>query len=278
MSSASCRTIRRCVETYLDGELEPSLVLEVEQHSEECATCRERIVLDRAIRAGVRRNVVDAKPGAAFRDRVLTSMTAEREKEERAQPPVVPLRNTWVLAVAAAVAAVLYTQHRDADEPQATEGTHPDVAHASIGLDAMLDQFAAWHARPLAPETTNANDLPRFEPYVGVPVRAPALGPFGARFLGGRILPTGDERVTAMLQYTMPNGQRISIYVYDPHRITTHPSRLHQRRVGSDPVYVGNVNGWSIAAAEKRGVGYAIASDLDDDESAELVAAATPQQ
>ena len=42
----------------------------------------------------------------------------------------------------------------------------------------------------------------------------------------------------------------------------------------ADPVYIGHVRGWSIAAAERRGVGVAIASDLDDDESAELALAA----
>jgi anti-sigma factor RsiW len=277
--SSPCRTIRRCVESYLDGELEPSLVLEVEQHSEECATCRERIVLDRAIRAGVRRNVVGAKASDGFRDRVRASMSAEREQGERAaQLPSASARTQWLLA-AAAVAAVFYMQHRNSRESEQAGSTPqaPASSHASVGLDAMLDQFADWHARPLLPETTNANDLPRFEPYVGVPVRAPALSPFGARFLGGRILPTTDERVTAMLQYTVAEGHRISIYVYDPRRISTHPSRLRPRTIDSEPVYVGNVHGYSIAAAEKRGVGYAIASDLNDDESAELVLAAAPR-
>jgi anti-sigma factor (TIGR02949 family) len=277
--SSRCRTIGRCVESYLDGELGPSQVLEVEQHTEECATCRERIVLDRAIRAGVRRTVAGAPPSASLRSRVVTSMRAEREKNERwAQPAPLSGRSTLLLAAAAAAAAVYVFQQRDG-RGDAHSGGEPiiNAAQGSAGLDAMLDQFADWHARPLLPETTNANDLPRFEPYVGVPVHAPALSPFGARFLGGRILPMNDEHVTAMLQYTMAGGQRISIYVYDPHRLPTSSSRLHPRKVGSDPVYVGNVRGWSIAAAEKRGVGYAIASDLNDDESAELVLAAAPR-
>jgi hypothetical protein len=40
------------------------------------------------------------------------------------------------------------------------------------------------------------------------------------------------------------------------------------------PVYVGRLRGYSIAAAEERGVGYALASDLNDDESAQLMLAA----
>ena len=79
-----------------------------------------------------------------------------------------------------------------------------------------------------------------------------------------------------MLQYRLGSGSRISVYVYDPRRIPTQVTRLHARMVSGepDPVYIGHVRGWSIAAAERRGVGVAIASDLDDDESAELALAA----
>jgi hypothetical protein len=79
-----------------------------------------------------------------------------------------------------------------------------------------------------------------------------------------------------MLQYTLDGGHRISIYVFDPRRIATNPSRLHARVIGSDPVYVGQVRGWSIAAHEQHGVGYAVASDLDEQASAELALAAAP--
>jgi hypothetical protein len=41
--------------------------------------------------------------------------------------------------------------------------------------------------------------------------------------------------------------------------------------VHNQPVSVGERRGYSIAAREQRGVGYAIATDLDDDASAELV-------
>jgi anti-sigma factor RsiW len=109
-------------------------------------------------------------------------------------------------------------------------------------------------------------------------VHPPALSTFGARLLGGRILPVQEQRATAMLQYTLAGGHRISIYVYDPRRIATSPSRLHAKVIGNKPVYVGDVRGWSVAAAERPGIGYAIASDLGDDESAELALAATQPQ
>jgi anti-sigma factor RsiW len=271
-----CRTVACLVETYLDDELEPSQLLEVEKHTTTCTTCRERIQLDRAIRMGVRRSV-ETKASVSFRARVTHSMTAERwASAERAAASGVPTWRAVGLAVAATVAAVMGLERQNRPETDGVAGPVQANASASVGLDAMIDQFVDWHARPLPPEITNVNDLPGFEPYVGVPVRPRALAPFGAKLLGGRILPVREQNCAAMLQYTLDGSHRVSIYVFDPRRVGTHPSKLHAKIIGSAPVYVGQIKGWSIAAAERSGVGYAIASDLGDDASAELALAAAP--
>ena len=271
-----CRTVACLVETYLDDELEPSQLLEVEKHTATCTTCRERIQLDRAIRMGVRRSV-ETKTSPSFRARVAHSMTAERwASAERAQASGVPTWRAVGLAVAATIAAVAgldRQNHRGAEETKRPVQTN---ASAAVGIDALIDQFVDWHARPLPPEITNVNDLPGFEPYVGVPVRPRGLSTFGAKLLGGRILPVQEQNCAAMLQYTLDGSHRVSIYVFDPRRVGTRPSRLQTKVIGSVPVYVGQIRGWSIAAAERSGVGYAIASDLGDDASAELALAAAP--
>jgi anti-sigma factor RsiW len=278
--TGSCRAVARLVESYLDGELEPSQLIEVESHTQVCATCRERIVLDRAIRVGVRHTVSAAKPGATFRARATASMMAQRwaPSDRPAPTSALPTWGGWVVAAAAAAAAVFGISSRKNHDVDDAARPLESAARASVGLDAMIDQFVDWHARPLPPEITNPNDLPGFEPYVGVPVHPPALSLFGARLLGGRILPVQEQRNTAMLQYTLGSGHRISVYVYDPRRVSTRASRLQARMMSGDPdpVYIGHVRGWSVAAHEGRGVGYAIASDLGDDESAELALATTP--
>jgi anti-sigma factor RsiW len=265
------------VETYLDDELEPSQLLEVEKHTATCTTCRERLQLDRAIRMGVRRSVA-TKASTSFRARVTHSMTAERwASDERAQANGVPTWRAVGLAIAATVAAVVGLEqqnHREAGDGAA--GPVQASATATAGLDALIDQFVDWHARPLPPEITNANDLAGFDPYVGVPVRPARLSTFGAKLLGGRILPVKEQNCAAMLQYTLDGSHRVSIYVFNPRVVGTRPSKLHTKIIGSVPVYVGQIKGWSIAAAERSGVGYAIASDLGDDASAELALAAAP--
>jgi len=68
-------------------------------------------------------------------------------------------------------------------------------------------------------------------------------------------------------------GRHVTLYVYNSTRVPIE-SRLTARTVrNNEHVYVGSRRGVSIAAAEHRGVGYALASDFSDDESAELVAA-----
>jgi anti-sigma factor RsiW len=276
--NSACRSVARLVQSYLDGELGPSQLLEVEQHAQQCATCRERVLLDRSIRLGVRGVVAKGKPSAGFRARAAASVVAQRWSPSERAHAAMPTWGGWIVAVAAGIAAVVGVETQLHQNGFAIDDARPveSAKKASLGLDQMIDQFVDWHARPLPPEITNPKDLPGFEPYVGVPVHPPALSLFGARLLGGRILPVQEQRVTAMLQYTIDGGHRVSVYVFDPRRIETKPSRLRAKVIGSEPVYIANVRGWSVAAVEppRKGIGYAIASDLGDEENAELALAA----
>ena len=103
-----------------------------------------------------------------------------------------------------------------------------------------------------------------------MPVRAPSLAQYGARWVGGSVVPVRNQRA-ASLRYRIA-GHKLTVYVYDASRFPVR-STLQQRVVRDEPVYVGSRHGVSIAATERRnGVGYAIATDLNKDESAELVA------
>jgi hypothetical protein len=51
---------------------------------------------------------------------------------------------------------------------------------------------------------------------------------------------------------------------------------LTPRPIGTAEVRVGNVNGYSVAVMQREGVGYAVASDLDEKQTAELALHTTP--
>jgi hypothetical protein len=96
--------------------------------------------------------------------------------------------------------------------------------------------------------------------------------------VGGRLLPvTGGERV-AMVQYDVaqPSGDvhRLTLFIYDPRHIQVGTGPLPPRTVGTAQVRVGQARGYSVAIAQHGDVGYAVASDLDAESNAELVAQA----
>ena len=104
-----------------------------------------------------------------------------------------------------------------------------------------------------------------------MPVKVPSLSQYGAEWEGGSVVSMAKQsRRAASLRYKL-DGHRLTVYVYDASRFPLRAT-LEPRVVRNMPVYVGTRRGYSIAAAEKRGVGYAVATDLDDTESAEIVA------
>jgi anti-sigma factor RsiW len=137
-------------------------------------------------------------------------------------------------------------------------------------VEKLLEDLVANHQRASGPQFIEPGVLPQLEPEVGVPVKAPNFKPFGARWEGGSVVPVSNQHA-ASLRYRIA-GHRLTVYVYDASRMPVRTT-LEQRMVRDEPVYVGSRHGVSIAATERNnGVGYAVATDLNNDESAELVA------
>jgi anti-sigma factor RsiW len=112
-------------------------------------------------------------------------------------------------------------------------------------------------------------ELANFEPEVGVPVKLPSLQQYGARWEGGRVVPVRNQRAASLRFHV--SGHRMTLYVFNSERFPL-KNKLEARVVRNEPVYVGWKRGYSIAATDHHGVGYAVASDLDDRENAEIVA------
>jgi anti-sigma factor (TIGR02949 family) len=195
--------------------------------------------------------------------------------------------------------------------PQHAAPTGPALAPSAIAgrderptFDAVLDDLVAEHMNPLPPEERDLAKLRRFEPVVGVAMRAPTLRKYDARFRGARVLPMRGAQRTAMLQYELPDGERVTVYLWNPQAVPIGSTRLHPRILRDDaprgdgarpdaraegsvrlrdalrddaaPIYVGEARGVSVAACERRGVGYALATKRDADESVRMVATSVP--
>lgn len=281
---SECSLVARLIEPYVDGELDPGHAADMEDHVVSCALCSERVALVRATRQSLRRTAQRRAPDA-LRARMCAVMAEEKQRAQRtsrppaddvATPKPIALRYVAALAAAAGVVfaiGVSRTRSVAATEPNVLREESAGEEVTAAGVDTMLDDLVALHKHPLPPETTNPEEIVRFDPLVGVPVRHPSFQPFGGHFNGARLHAMRDRRA-ALLQYTVEGEHRVTVYVFDPRAVPMmRATILTPRVVREHPIYVGKRGGYSIAAAERSGVGYALATDLGDDESTRLVLA-----
>jgi anti-sigma factor RsiW len=276
MTTHECRDRSRMLGSYLDGELETEKLIEIDEHLASCETCGEQAQMLQAMRGSLKRVVWTAAP-RGLHERIDNAMAAERARGDArtagvdagafgTSAPVVSfasLRSIVPLATAAALALIWGA---------ATRNTHPTTSETRAGFgDDLLAELVAQHSQPLPPETTDREAVRRFERYVGVPVRPGSFEHAGASWVGGRVVPLHSQRA-AMLQYELRTGGRVSVLVYDAEKIQVGTANLAPREIGTAEVHVGREKGYSVAVAERGGVGYLVASDLDADKSAQLAA------
>jgi anti-sigma factor (TIGR02949 family) len=274
----SCRRVGALLEAYADGELEAEAVLEVEAHLADCDGCSSRLQLEHAVKKSLRRQVyAEAQPTDAFRERIVASFQAEAERAAVANLDESSHRSgmlSWssiVPLAAAAAVALLWSAHTTDPSQSAKAGNQ---SQASFGppasMEQMLEELVDRHIDRSKPDVTEPALLTeRMEPEVGVPVHFPSLAQYGARWQGGRIVPIRNQP-TASLKFLV-DGHRVTVYVFNSEHFAL-GSPLKRRVIGDEPVYTGWKRGYSIATADRHGIGYAVATDLGEDEGAEIVA------
>jgi len=272
----TCRHFVPLLEPFRDGELSPAEVVDVEAHLSECERCTERVRLGEAMRTSLKEMVrADAPISSAFEERIRLALVAERERQERMDPAhdaqirMLSWRSIMPIAAAAAVVMVWAASANNRTTDKASS-MHGDIASTPASVEKLLEDLVSNHQRSSGPQFTEQGLLSQLEPEVGVPVRLPNFKAYGASWEGVSVVPLSNQRA-ASLRYRIA-GHRLTVYIYDASRMPVR-STLQQRVVRDENVYVGSRHGVSIAATERNnGVGYAIATDLNKDESAELVA------
>jgi anti-sigma factor (TIGR02949 family) len=276
---SGCKPVVTLLDAYADGELSPDRVLGIEAHLAECHSCSSRLQLDHAVRKSVRRATYSAAvPSDAFRERIMHSLRAETERTEAAEREAAAPRSSMLswgnlapLAAAAAFALIWKAIPHESAKVSPTP-TPSGIQAASVepfNVEKLLDDIVERHLDRSAPAVTERALLEGMEPEVGVPVRAPTLLQYGARWEGGSVVPLRNERA-ASLRYRVA-GHRVTVYVFNSEKLPFN-ARFTKRLVRNEPVYVTWKRGVSIAATDRRGVAYAVATDLSEEEGAEIVA------
>src|SRR5262249_3424908 len=141
----------------------------------------------------------------------------------------------WAAAAAAAIAIGGGVRGYRSPDGAGSLASTSAAARAQI-----LEEFAVQHARPLPPEELDPARVTNvFSPIVGVPVRpirladvAMANDLYRFNFAGARLMSLRDNEPAATLFYERAAGNgRVTVFVYDPNRISVRSSCCLEPRV-----------------------------------------------
>lgn len=271
-----CEETRRYVDAWVDGELDPGASLHVETHVGRCEACRAEAEMIQSLKramAGLREQ--DQAP-AALRSRVMMMLEAEDKAADNEVRSAQKRKHAAGFMLAgAALAGFIVATGRHTASPQGAAGM--EMQTASL-IPPVLEDIAERHARELPVEVSGAHPEQVqnfFRNRLDIPVRPLAFHGVAAQFVGARISNVRDQ-MAAVLYYDV-GGRRVTVLVFDPSLLPRQSYGVARVTLNSQPVYVGNVHGYTVALAERGGVGYAVASDLPQQDALRIVAQADLQ-
>ncbi len=268
-----CADLHSYLEAFVDDELSAERTLEIQSHLRHCASCSAEVELSRAVVRTTRKAQEQVCLCPDFEARLRGTLAAECKKLDESEHGH-PLTWRTIVPLTAAAAAVLslgfVASQKSALFKQSAGPSQPQLAQVSAG-DNLVDFLVQHHTRGSGPQFRDESAVDRMEPELGFPVHPPNLDQYGARFVGANLVHSNRGNV-ASLHYVL-GSRRFTLYVYNPIQMPVRAIPvLRPTVVGNDAVFVGTHLGYSLAACEKEGLGYAVAADLSDEESAELVA------
>jgi anti-sigma factor RsiW len=271
-----CKLARARLDAYVDRELEPTPVLELDRHFDGCADCRCEVEVRRLLKAGVASTPSPVAP-RALRLRVERALDAAGHG---ASPVVGGGRWTAVLSVAAALALAAGAWLRT-DQPggMQTAGLTAELPPIGVVGDIVarhMDQLPA-DITPERPEqvTSWSRDKVAFR------VRTVEWSEPSVRLLGARVSHIGDRQAVKL--YYGVGESRLTTVVFQPSPSLHHAlsddreaRRLGvlRERIGSRVLSYQNVRGYTVPMIEHGGVVYAFTGDLDQQRLLRLVASA----
>jgi len=274
-----CGDVDMLVHPYLDGELVAEERVLVEEHVAGCPRCRELVGHEATFRENLRArlrprpSVATATPAAPepLRQRVLEALD---RADASGTGPARPARR-WAAPLGALATAAAIALFFGGSSIPGLGG------RLGGGNSALVEAAIAGHMKNLPVEVGGTDDEIRawMRGKVSVPVRPPTIHlvrlSSQPRLIGARVSHL-QARDAGQIIYRVGSSQ-VTVYVFDPSgmEVTAAPGQGSSSRVvdGRD-VYLTERSGYSVALYRDRGVGYALASDLDEDALLAFVEAA----
>jgi mycothiol system anti-sigma-R factor len=245
-----CAGISRFVDTYLDGEFAETDRAEFEGHLNDCELCRGKVRVQAEWKQAIKSAAPHEQAPAALRNRVARSIAKESK-------PMLTWR-AWAVRAMPAAAAV---------------GLVATFMISKVQWSPVADDLVAMHQKKTPIEVSGGTDQVKqwYVDKVDFPVHVPQLCHQASCTLrGGRLSSVGNTPA-AYLVYDV-NGDKVSVFIFDANDMPIETRR--KTVIGNREVYFDQEHGYNVALFRDRGVGYAIASDLDQEQMMKLVSSA----
>jgi hypothetical protein len=276
-----CRLVRKHLSAYVDGELEPSPMLEVEHHLGSCADCfSEQLVLG-ALKHELRLQLVPRPAPAALRARVVRALAdvpapLHMSVDER------PASHVWMTlsAVGASVLLVLGSlvgTDRPAGNLRVAAlggGNALDIVREVV--DRHKDRLPAEISTPVPEQATSW-----FRDKVGFRVRTVEFAEPKVHFVGARMSQVGTLQA-AKLYYSVGDSQ-LTLVMFKPsapldQMLSPHHdpalAGLQRVRMSGREVQYRTLQGYTVPILQDNGIVYAFTGDLDQGNLLHLAATA----
>jgi len=243
----NCATSRKFIDAYMDGELEPGMMLEMEGHMAACADCSALHLLKRRMQRALREGCAMEAP-AALRQSVRAIAASGGRR-----------RWTMVALPAAAAAAVLVGV------------LFVGSLAPSDTVDAVVEDMVARHARALPMEIADAREdaaASWFQGNIDCPVRPLSPGLKNASFEGARVSNVRDQQAAQMTY--LVDGRRVTFLVFPAADLTIRGGDV--RTVNGREYLTGRRNGYNVALTREGDMIYAVSSDLSANRLVSLLA------
>ncbi len=242
-----CNDVKKYLDTFVDGELEAAVLLNVENHLETCESCSALAGLKRRFKSELRAvGQIEAPP--QLRAEVLKIAKRGRRKKVIWGAAVVPL---------AAAAAAIFALALPTTEPE------------PVKLATYVDDVIERHVRELPMEVKGPDPSEAatwFRGKVDFPVRPAALQLKRASFEGARLSNVRAEQAAQMI-YNV-DGHRVTLMIFNTRH--TRFSGGQRYKLGNKNVLFSRQNGYNVAVLLDGDMAYVLSSDLPRDRMLDL--------
>ncbi|MCP4675526.1 MAG: hypothetical protein GY854_08475 [Deltaproteobacteria bacterium] len=235
----NCREVNKYLDAHVDGELEAGLMLDLDNHLDDCDDCRAATLVKRRLKTELFA-LGQTRAPEHLRAQITSLARTRRRKKTIAVVAMGPL---------AAAAAVLLVLAMPKEKPSAEPVT------------AVVEDVVERHVRELpmeieGPDPSHAASW--FRGKVDFPVHGPNLNLKQASFQGARLSNVRAHQA-AHMTYNL-DGHRLSLMIFNPRTSVLRGG--HRVQVGNREVLVGRRNGFNVVVFLDGDMAYALSSDL----------------